>query len=216
MDDASFHMAVVHLYRAEMSRMTVWRSRLDTTSNWAILLTMGMTTFALGAPGTPHFILLLGLSIIGICLIIEARRYQHLHHSKWRLQLMEQSYFGEALCPGECAMSDDWRRVMSADLRQPHYTIHWTLAARLRLRRNYLMLTYFVTGVWVTKLLIHPSNVSSAAELYGRLVVGHFLPSWFVLTSAAAFVSVATVLAVTTPSEEELEQWTKARHFERR
>ncbi len=216
MEDNSFHMAMAHLYRAEMNRMTVWRSRLDTTSNWAILLTLGMTTFALGAAATPHFILLLGLAIIGICLIIEARRYQHLHHSKWRLQLMEQSYFGEALCPGECASSDDWRRVMSADLRQPHYTIHWFLAARLRLRRNYLMLTYFVTGVWITKLLIHPSNAASPADFYARLTVGHFLPSWFVLATAALFVGGATVLAFTTPSEEALEQWTKKKHEERR
>jgi len=216
MEDASFHMAMAHLYRAEMNRMTVWRSRLDTTSNWAILLVMGMTTFALGATQTPHFILLLGLAIIGICLIIEARRYQHLHHSKWRLQLMEQNYFGEALCPGECATSDDWRRVMSADLRQPHYTINWFLAARLRLRRNYLMLTYFVTGVWITKLLIHPENAKSASDFYVRLAVGHFLPCWFVLLSAAAFVSTSTVLAFTTPSEEALEKWTQVKHFERK
>lgn len=216
LEDASFHTAMSHLYRAEMQRMTVWRSRLDTTSNWAILLTLGMTTFALGAPSTPHFILLLGLSIIGICLIIEARRYQHLHHSKWRLQLMEQSYFGEALRPGECASSDDWRKVMSEDLRRPHYTIHWILAARLRLRRNYLMLTYFVTGVWVTKLAIHPSNAAALSDVYNRLAVGHFLPSWFVLLTATGFVVGSTVLAFTTPSEEALEQWTKQKHIERR
>ena len=215
LDDASFHMAMAHLYRAEMQRMTVWRSRLDTTSNWAILLTLGITTFALGSTATPHYVLLLGLAIAGICLIIEARRYQHLHHSKWRLQLMEQSYFGEALCPGQSAISDDWRRLMSTDLRQPHYTIHWFLAARLRLRRNYLMLTYFVTAVWITKLLIHPDNAKSVAVAYERLAVGHFLPSWFVLITAALFVIAASVLAFTTPSEEALEQWTKQRHNER-
>src|SRR4030065_37839 len=88
-----FHQAMVHLYRGEMQRMTVWRSRLDTTSNWAILLSTGMTTFTLGSPGIPHFILLLGLALIGICLLIEARRFRHLLHSTWRLPLQGANYF---------------------------------------------------------------------------------------------------------------------------
>ena len=62
--DPSFHMAVVHFYRAEMTRMTVWRMRLDKTSNWAILLTTGMTTFTLGAVSVPHYTLLLGLAFL--------------------------------------------------------------------------------------------------------------------------------------------------------
>src|SRR3990172_8789039 len=94
-----FHQAMVHLYRGEMQRMTVWRSRLDTTSNWAILLSTGMTTFTLGSPGIPHFILLLGLALIGICLLIEARRFRHLLHSKWRLHVLEANYFRGQLCP---------------------------------------------------------------------------------------------------------------------
>ena len=49
-ESVSFHTAVVHLYRGEMQRMTVWRQRLDVTSNWAILLTVGLTTFTLGGP----------------------------------------------------------------------------------------------------------------------------------------------------------------------
>jgi uncharacterized membrane protein len=77
-----FHTAMVHLYRGEMNRMTVWRTRFDTTSNWAILLSTGMTTFALGSPGIPHFILLLGLALIGICLFIEARRVSSLSRAQ--------------------------------------------------------------------------------------------------------------------------------------
>ena len=116
--DASFHMAMAHLYRAEMNRMTAWRVRLDTTSNWAILLTTGITTFTLGTKTVPHYILLLGLALIGFCLFIEARRYQHLHHSKWRLQMMDRHYFGEALDPDRRPGQQDWRRIMSHDLRQ--------------------------------------------------------------------------------------------------
>ena len=31
--------ALAHLYRGEMYRRTVWRSRLDTTTNWAVVTT---------------------------------------------------------------------------------------------------------------------------------------------------------------------------------
>jgi uncharacterized membrane protein len=31
--------ALAHLYRGEMYRSTVWRTRLDTTTNWAVVTT---------------------------------------------------------------------------------------------------------------------------------------------------------------------------------
>ena len=94
-----FHTAMAHLYRGEMQRMTVWRARLDTTSNWAILLTTGMTTFALGSTNIPHYILLLCLALIGICMVIEARRYRLVLHSKWRVHVLEGNYFAHQVCP---------------------------------------------------------------------------------------------------------------------
>src|SRR4030066_1871639 len=118
-----FHQAMVHLYRGEMQRMTVWRSRLDTTSNWAILLSTGMTTFTLGSPGIPHFILLLGLALIGICLFIEARRFRHLLHSKWRIHVMEAHYFSERLWPPPSAEKASWREGLATDLGRPRFTI---------------------------------------------------------------------------------------------
>jgi uncharacterized membrane protein len=207
-DPGQFHMATVHLYRGEMQRMVVWRSRLDQTTHWALLLTAGITTFALGAVLVPHFIMLLGLAINTLCMIIEGRRYQHLHHSKWRINLLEHNYFAEQLgasCPLEAA----WRHQLACDLQRPHFTIRHSLGVRLRLRRNYLLLAYFITAVWLTKLFIHPTSVSSVAELYQRLAVGTLLPSWFVAASAALFIGAVTVMAVLTPSEERLERWTK-------
>ena len=127
---------MVHLYRGEMHRMTTWRARLDTTSHWAILLTTGMTTFALGSHELPHFILLLGLAINTIFMLMEARRYQHLHHSKWRIQLLEHNYFASQLWPREALKERNWRQQLGEDLEQPHFTISILLAARLRLRRT--------------------------------------------------------------------------------
>lgn len=203
-----FHGSVAHLYRGEMNRMTVWRQRLDITSNWAILLTLGLTSLTLGSPEVPHFTLLLGLALIGISILIEGRRYRHLYHSKWRLYLVEAGYFGELLdgCEGP-ADGSRWRELLAADLREPRLQISWITAIRIRLRRNYLMLLYFITAVWLVKLFIHPGRPESFEAFWVRLPVGQLIPSWFVATSAVFFIITATLLALTCPPAEQLERW---------
>lgn len=199
--------ALAHLYRGEMHRMTVWRQRLDITANWAILLTFGLTTFTLGSPEVPHYTLLLGLALIGISVMLEARRYRHLYNSKYRLYLMEVGYFAEILEPSTESPTDAWRRLLAQDLRRARFAVSWFTAIRIRLRRNYLLLFYFITSVWLVKLFIHPVSPEHWADLATRLAVGELIPSWFVGVTALGFVAVATWLAVTSPSAEELESW---------
>jgi uncharacterized membrane protein len=191
-----------------MNRLTVWRQRLDVTSNWAIVLATGLATFTLGHPDVPHYTLLLGLALFSFSLLIEGRRYRHLHHSKWRVYLMELGFFAEHLHPTEDGKAvPDWRRLLAADLRRTHFLISVFTAVRVRLRRNYLLLLLFLTAVWVTKLIIHPTRPRSFAELYSRLAVGGIIPSWFVAASAVAFVVTAVFLAWTCPSAEQIEDW---------
>jgi uncharacterized membrane protein len=186
--------------------MTVWRSRLDTTSNWAILLSTGIATFTLGSPGIPHFTLLLGLALIGICILIEARRYRHLLHSMWRLQVLEAHYFHGWLCPSSSDGKASWREELARDLKHPCFTVGTFMALRMRLRRNYLLLVYFVSAVWLAKVFVHPQSAADIYEFHARLAVGELLPSWFVAATAGLFVLVATVLAIKTPSEETVGQ----------
>lgn len=213
-DQSCFHTCMTHLYRGEMHRMTTWRTRLDTTSHWAILVTTGMTTFALGSRELPHYVLLLGLAINTIFMLMEARRYQHLHHSRWRIQLLEHNYFANQLQPDAPLKDPCWRARLAADLERPHLTISLFLAARLRLRRNYLMLVYFITAVWAAKLFIYPQTPSRLADLYARLAVAELFPSWFVAVTAGFFLLTASLLALLTPSEETLERWNTDRHGE--
>jgi len=183
--------------------MTVWRSRLDTTSNWAILLTTGLTTFTLGSPTVPHYTLLLGLALNSICMLLEVRRYQHLHHSEWRLSLLERGYLSPWLEPSHSQVS--WKGTLAADLREPQATICLLDAVRRRLRRNYVLLFYFMTAVWLTKLFIHP-GLRVSDTFYHRLAVGDTIPSWFVAASATLFVLAITGLAIATDSRETVER----------
>ncbi len=213
---SEFITATAHLYRAEMSRMLRWRQRLDITSNWAIILATGLTTFTLGDADVPHYTLLLGLGIIFISLLLEARRYRHLHHSKWRLFLLESGFFANIMDPAARRNAvPDWRRLLSADLRHTHFSLGWYTAIRLRLRRNYLLVVYFVTAVWLVKLFIHPHRPQHFAELYDRLSVGGFIPSWVVAVSAVLFIVGASALGLSSPPAEVLEDWSVHYHQRR-
>lgn len=202
----SFATTLIHLNRAEMHRMTAWRLRLDVTSNWAILLTMGLTTFALGSNTVPHFVLLLGLAIIAISILLEARRYQHLHHSRWRLHLLDRNFHAPILRGRDPREDTRWQEMLAQDLEQPRLLVSLFCAARVRLRRNYLLLVYFMTAVWLTKLYVHPAWPDSVATFYARLAVGP-IPAWFVAASAAVFIGGSTALALTCPTTEQLERW---------
>lgn len=206
-EDASFHTAIAHLYRGEMQRMTVWRQRLDVTSNWAILLTVALTTFTLGTDEVPHYTLLLGLALVGISVLIEGRRYRHLHHSGMRLYLIESGYFTDLLVPPSDSPTGQWREKLADDLRWPRLRLSWLTGARVRLRRNYLMILYFVTAAWITKLFIHPEFPRSVTEFVDRLAVGELMPPWFVAATALIFVAGATFLALTCPRAEGIEKW---------
>jgi uncharacterized membrane protein len=167
-----------------------------------------MTTFTLGSPGIPHFILLLGLALIGICIFIEARRFRHLLHSKWRLHVLEAHYFSGRLCPSSSGEKASWREELAKDLKQPCFTTGTFMALRMRLRSNYLLLVYFVSAVWLAKVFVHPQSAADIYDFYARLAVGELLPSWFVAVTAGLFVLAATVLVVSTPSEETVSQMT--------
>jgi uncharacterized membrane protein len=214
LNSPSCSTAIAHLYRGEMNRLTVWRQRLDVTSNWAIVLATGLATFTLGHPDVPHYTLLLGLALFSFSLFIEGRRYRHLHHSKWRVHLMHLGFFAEHLHPTANRRAvPDWRRILAADLRHPHFLISVSTAVRVRLRRNYLMLLLFLTGVWIVKLVIHPARPESLAVLYSRLGVGDLIPPWFVAASSFLFVATAVILAWTCPPAERIEDWSA--HYRR-
>ena len=80
-------------------------------------------------------------------------------------------------------------------------------SARGRLRRNYLLLVYFVTAIWLTKVFIHPQSPATTAEFYARFAVGELIPPWFVVATAAIFIVGSTLLATSCSSQEQLEGW---------
>src|SRR6202521_5467164 len=68
--------ALSHLYRGELYRSTVWRTRLDTTTNWAVLTTgIALSLTFSSETASPLPLVLVGL-LVTTFLSIEARRYR--------------------------------------------------------------------------------------------------------------------------------------------
>ena len=78
-----------HYYRAEIQRSNVWRSRLDTTTNWAVVTVAASITFVFAAPENHWGVFLLVMLLVMLFLFIEARRYRYYELWSLRARLME-------------------------------------------------------------------------------------------------------------------------------
>ncbi|MFW6456700.1 MAG: DUF2270 domain-containing protein [Planctomycetota bacterium] len=73
---------IMHVYRGEVQRINAWRVRMDRTTNWAIVITVGVITFIFSNPGVPHWTVFPGLILTYVLLFTEARRDRHF--DAWR------------------------------------------------------------------------------------------------------------------------------------
>src|SRR5438105_4252454 len=145
--------ALVHFYRAEVGRMTAYRQRLDTTTNWAITSSALVTTFSLGNAQIPHAAFLFLMFVNLFFLIVEARRFRVYEAARFRVLLLERYFYPEVLGdPSPHA----WRRPLIDSLRTPYSypTVGQLGALGWRLRRNYLCIYLAVLATWVGKLEI--------------------------------------------------------------
>jgi uncharacterized membrane protein len=85
--------ALIHLYRAEVGRMTTYRQRLDTTTNWAITSSALVGTFAIGNPLIPHAAFLFLMLVDVFFLWVEARRFTVYEAARYRVLLLEHYFY---------------------------------------------------------------------------------------------------------------------------
>ena len=122
--------------------------------------------------------------------------------------MIEVGFFSDILSPFSVAERSRWRGLLARDLRHPRLTISWFLAVRARLRRNYLLVLYFVEMVWFIKIFIHPESPASGSQFISRFAVGELIHPWLVAMAAAVILVATTWMALTCPSQESLEDWT--------
>jgi len=164
--------ALAHLYRAEVYRSTVWRTRLDSTTNWAVVTTgIALSATFSSAQASPLPMVLVGL-IVSMFLMLEARRYRYFNVWRARARLLETDFYAPML-QGPAARRDaNWTELLARDLRSPRYHISLARAVGRRLRRTYSWILLIQAIAYYGKLAVHPIPLTSASELWARAAIG--------------------------------------------
>lgn len=145
--------ALVHLYRGQLSRADSWRLRLDTTSNWGVVTTMGLLSFAFSSRDHSHASILVGMVLISHFLLVEARRYRVFDVWNCRVRMIEENFYGPILQRDLESPRIQWGHLVAEDLLHPHYKMTYLQALRARLLRNHLALYLLLLGAWSTKIV---------------------------------------------------------------
>ncbi len=194
---SEFTTAMVHFFRAEIQRANVWRQRLDTTTNWAVITTGAAIALAFDPNGF-HGVIILNTFLITLFLYIEARRYRYYELWSYRVRLMETDFYAAMLVP-PFHPAPDWAESLAENLLHPDFPISLWEALGRRLRRNYLWI-YLILGLsWLAKLTMYPTMIQHWDELMERAAIGS-IPGIVVLTSGVCFYLLMVAISLATAS----------------
>jgi uncharacterized membrane protein len=193
---AEFNTTMAHFYRGEVSRSNTWRTRLDATTNWAVVTTGAALTFAFGAIDHSPAVILIVTWLVLLFLFIEARRYRYYELWSYRVRLLELNHFAPQLSSGSTARPG-WAERLVESLNHPSFPITLLEALGRRYRRNYAPLFLILAASWVVKLAIHPSAVTSWPGFLARAAVGP-VPGSVMLAAGLVFNGLLVALGVFT------------------
>jgi uncharacterized membrane protein len=152
-----------------MGRLTAYRTRLDTTTSWAITTSALVATFAFGSSDVSHIAFLFLMGLVYFFLHLEARRYVAYESSRYRVLLLEQSFFPEVI---GAPVNPNWTRELLDSLCRPGIDANPLGAHGWRLRRNYIWIYGGILLTWIAKLDISGPPTFDPLELVSRAAVG--------------------------------------------
>ena len=189
--------AIAHLYRGEVYRSTIWRTRLDNTTNWAVV-TLGVAlSITFSTPtASPLPLVLVGFLVL-FFLMLEARRYRYFNVWRARCRWMERHLYAPMLDDGDLHMEEGWQRTLAHDYRAPRYHIGLLRAVGRRLRNNYIWILLIQTVAYFGKIVIHPTPVDGVDELLQRAAVGP-IPGELMILGGLLYNGACIAIALTT------------------
>jgi uncharacterized membrane protein len=189
--------ALAHLYRGEMYQSKIWRSRLDTTTNWSVVVTgIALSVTFSHADASPIPLLLMNWIVLAF-LVFEARRYLFYDLYRVRVRVMEINFYGPMLQGQGIRTDNGWNVLLAQDYRDMRFHIGFLEALGRRLRRTYGWLFAAQLGCYVAKIIAHPTPIDSVAMVWSRAAIGP-VPGELVLAVGALFHGAWLLIAVTT------------------
>lgn len=194
--------ALAHLYRGEVYRSTIWRERLDATTNWAVLTTGVALSITFATRDSSSLPMVLSGVMTIMFLILEARRYRYFSVWRFRARMIELSIYVPLLRGKGATIPLDRGQALSDDYENPQFRISFARAVGKRLRRNYCYL-FGVQGLaYFGKIAIHPTEITSFAQFVERASIGP-LPGWLAFSVGVGFHVGWITIAVLTYREEQ-------------
>ncbi len=187
--------AIAHLYRGEVYRSTIWRTRLDTTTNWAVV-TLGVAlSISFASPdASPLPLVLVGVLII-FFLMQEARRYRYFNVWRARARWLETHFYAPMLHDGDLHMEENWQKTLAEDYLHPRYHVSMMTSIGRRIRRNYLWILLIQSLAFAGKLAVHPTSVQSLEEAFRRADVGP-LPGEIIIAIGVVYMITWSGIAI--------------------
>ena len=178
--------AIAHLYRGEVYRSTVWRTRLDSSTNWAVVTTgIALSATYSDAQASPLPMVLVGL-LVTVFLLFEARRYRYFNVWRARARLLETDFYAPMISGQGVRRDLGWTALLANDYRAPRYHISYVRAIGRRLRRTYGWIFVIQAIAYYGKLAIHPAPLASLADVWERAAIGP-IPGGVVVAAGILF-----------------------------
>ena len=193
---SEFVTAMVHFFRAEIQRANVWRQRLDTTTNWAVVATGATLSIAFSQPNVHHSIIILNTLLVLWFLFIEARRYRYYELWSYRVRLMETDFYAAMLVP-PFHPSPEWAESLAENLLTPSFPISMWEAFGRRLRRNYFWIFLILFASWAAKIWLFPAPATTIEEFIARSAIGP-ISGQVMIGLGVVFYTFLVVLALAT------------------
>jgi uncharacterized membrane protein len=166
-----FHSAMQQFYRGELERSNVWRTRLDSTTYWAVITALATVLYLFLKPDFPYVVLILGTLFVTLFLWIEARRYRYYELWSYRVRLMETDFFAAMLVP-PFSPHAEWAESLAETLLMPAFPISVWEALGRRFRRNYIWIYLLIDLAGILRTYLFPNPATSWSQFVDRFAIG--------------------------------------------
>jgi uncharacterized membrane protein len=163
---------LAHLYRGEMYRSKIWRTRLDATTNWAVATTGIALSVSFTNPANSPLPLVLVTLMSLVFLLIEARRYRYFDIWRTRVRILETGLYVPILRGEGVRIDSGWNQKLALDYEKLRFHISFLEALGRRLRRNYSFMFGVQAFSYITKIWVHPIPIGSLQELWQHAAIG--------------------------------------------
>lgn len=193
--EEKYYGFLFHYYRGEVYRETVWRSRLDVTTNWSIVVTAAILSFVFSNNEVNHAVLIINYIIVWFFLYIESRRFRYYAILRERTKILEQKILSP-LFSSETKRydSDKWLNELAKSLESPKVPMSRIESVSWRLRRNYIFIFPLLFVFWLFRVSSYPEETFNLIEVLGKADIA-FIPGIIVFSFMIASLVFAIITA---------------------